>query len=297
MASCSHNEKACLFSECTARFLLILSFFLIIGYTICCLCGTSKCAEGIGTWTGGVVACIIAAANGILLYLSLKSQNTNITTQTKIANQERFETTFFNMLNNYFDQLNRIHFNVCLLQDPPKETFVTINGSSFITFAFTQLKYLKEYFSNNQYPGFYDLKEDPAGYDFKVNSQDEFEYDEHLRVKYVANMYGISHKIFQMYKEQIKEGEKTELQVCYGLFFKRWGSEYDNYIRIVKTIVCFTRERGDKISDANYMGILKGYMSRREQRFLNYHACVDSEFAGVIKETFLYNQIIETSLN
>ena len=295
MASCLRNIIKTLFSECTACILLLLSFLLIIVYTILFFCNANKCAEGVGTWTGGVVACIIATANGILLYLSLRSQNQSIESQEKNAKQERFESTFFNMLNYYSNQLNGIHFGVVLLQYPPKETFVTINGSSFITFAFTQLKYLKEYFSNNQYPGFYDSKEDPAGYDFKVNSLDEFEYDEHLRVKYVANVYGINHEIFQKYKEQIKEGEKTELQVCYGLFYNRWGLEYDNYIRIVKTIVCFTKERGNKISAANYMEIIKGYMSRREQRFLNYHACVDSEFADVIKETSLYEQIIEQS--
>lgn len=279
--------KRCFLSEGTALILLLTSVVLLLGIVISYNCCRYGCVEGLGALTGGVVVCIIYIANTIFLYRTLVTQIEGNKSQKEMAKQERFETTLFNLLDNYFDQLNRIKFDVVMLKNPPKEVYTVINGSSLLTFAIEQLNYLKAYFAKDNYLGYYDLSSDSLGYDYKTTPEEISEYNEHLRTKYMANIYGISQQKYEQYKEQIRNGEKTLLQICYCLFYSRWGIGYDHYIRMVITIVEYIKLRGNNISETDYMALFKGYISSKEQRFLNYHASIDKEFADALQGTTL----------
>lgn len=279
-------------SENSALSLLLLSFFLLIGILFCQFLNGNY-EEKIGSLISGIVVCFISIANAILLYRTLKVQVNGNKTRDDVAKQERFETTLFNLLDKYFEQIYRIKFEAIILQNPPIEVNITINGSSFIAFAFEQLSYLKVYFAKDYYLGYYDSSSDSKGYDYKPNSKEEAEYDEYLHTKYMANIYGISKEKFDLYKEQIKKKQKTSLQICYYLFYCRWGRCYDHYLRMVKTIVEYIKSKGDDVSDINYLEIFKGYISSKEQRFLYYHASIDNEFAEALNGTVILDSHFE----
>ena len=193
-------------------------------------------------------------------------------------------------MDKYLDQLHRISFESVVLHNPPDLERITINGSSFISFAFEQLEYLKAFFERDHYIGYYNTS-DNEGYNSLSSQIEESNYDEYLRIKYVANMYGISKQQFDIYKEKINKEEKTILQICYQLFYSRWGRSYDQYLRIVKTIIDYIRSKENTMLDVDYMEIFKTYMSSKEQRFLNYHARVDKDFANAFQETILWETI------
>lgn len=276
--------KKCLISENIAFFLLILSAILLVANIL---------FEKNGCLIGGVVASIISMANVILLYLTLLAQNRNSKNNEKLIKQQRFETTLFTLMDKYTEQLSRIKFVAVLLQNPPNEGNVTINGSSFISFAKEQLSYLKEYFKKDSYIGYFDASTDSQGYDYKIDSKEIIEYDEHLRTKYITNIYRISKEQFDEFKNQIKRNDKTMLQVCYTLFYEKWGLNYDHYIKIVSTIIEYIKSNGRVFPDNDYMTIFKGIMSIREQKFLYYHSTVDRDFADKIRDTFIDEPIVK----
>lgn len=277
-------------SENVAVILLIIAIFLLIGLASCYQCLICKHEENLLGLVANIVICVISIANTILLYLTLKSQNDGNRNQKEMARKERFETTLFNLMDKYFDQLHRISFEVILLQNPPDGERVTINGSSFFNFAFEQLEYLKAFFEKDHYIGYYNTS-DNDGYSYFESQKEESDYDEYLRIKYVANMYGISKQQFDIYKEILNKEEKSLLQICYQLFYNRWGRSYDHYLRIVKTIIDYIRSKENTMPDIDYMEIFKTYLSSKEQRFLNYHARVDKDFANAFQETILWEKI------
>lgn len=275
--------KKCLISENIAFFLLILSAILLVANIL---------FEKNGCLIGGVVASIISMANVILLYLTLLAQNRNSKNNEELIKQQRFETTLFNLMDKYTEQLSRIKFGAILLQNPPNEGYVTIQGSSFVIFAKEQLSYLQKYFNKESYMGYYDESFDAQGYDYKKDSKEIFEYDEYLRTKYVTNIYRISKQQFEEYKNQIKSNEKTILQVCYTLFFEKWGMNYDHYIKIVSIIIEHIKSNSNVFQNSDYMTIFKGYISTREQKLLYYHSIIDKDFGDIVHDTFIDKPIV-----
>ena len=248
------------------------------------------CGESLGVLIIGIVTSVITIGNTILLYLTLQTQIHGNQTHIDISNKERFETIVFKLLDNYLAQIHHINLEAIILQDPPNMVRQTINGGLFFSFAFEQLKYLNIYFKEEQYLGRYDPSSDLIGYDYKVCFRDELDYDNHLRIKYMANVYGISKDVFERYKCQIESGEKTIKQVCYLLFYNRWGYTYDHYIRLARTIIEYIKTREEMEPGVIYMKTFKAYMSTHEQLFLNYHSSIDSEFEKALQGTILFTE-------
>ena len=94
------NMEHHLLNPKTAGILLLFSFviFIIGGGTIWYIKGFSYLLS-YGNFVGGVIACLIAIANAILLYSTLMQQKGDIERQKVSFKQERFETTFFNLWN------------------------------------------------------------------------------------------------------------------------------------------------------------------------------------------------------
>ena len=125
------------------------------------------------------------------------------------------------------------------------------------------------------------------GYDFNPKE----EYDKFLRKSYVTNTYNIRQEQFDEYKSKIMERKMTTSQVCYQTFYNRWGCFYSQYIRIVKTIINYIKINRANFPDTDYISIFRSYMSIDEQRFLNYHASIDQEFADILHGTILEEEI------
>ncbi len=281
------------YSSTIAVWVIKISFIIIvllIALSFCHLCQKRL------DFFAVLCSALIAIGNALLLYATLNSQKQGIANEKNARKQERFETTFFNLLDKHIEQFNRINFAAIMLQNPPNEEYTIINGNSFITFAFGQLHYLKAYFSSKNYLGCYDSSVDWKGYDDKKTTQEKLDYDEYLRTKYIANIYGINQQQFEIYKKQIETEEKTTLQICYQLFYSRWGKSYDHYLSMVKALVEFIESQGKGVSSAYYMKIFKGCMSSKELQFLNYHASIDQEFAEILQKTSLFEKDLVKNL-
>lgn len=282
--------KDAFLSEGMAFILLLLSLVFLIIFIIYYLCCKNVSGESLGVLIVGIVTSVITIGNTILLYLTLQTQIHGNQTHIDISNKERFETIVFKLLDNYLAQIHHINLEAIILQDPPNMVRQTINGGLFFSFAFEQLQYLNIYFKEEQYLGRYDPSSDLIGYDYKVCFRDELDYDNHLRIKYMANVYGISKDVFERYKCQIESGEKTIKQVCYLLFYNRWGNTYDHYIRLARTIIEYIKTREEMEPGVIYMKTFKAYMSTHEQLFLNYHSSIDSEFEKALQGTILFTE-------
>jgi hypothetical protein len=276
-------------AKAAVTFLLLAIILLGIMLLFLIIWGKNLCLtdNDIGAFIVGLTSGTISISGTILLYLTLQSQNEGNKNQKELAKLERFETTFYNLLRIHSEQLNRICFTANIMNNPPLEEIVNINGSSFILFAQSQMAYLKKYFEHCYYVEPYDSSIDWQGYDYKKGEEIN-QYDEILRIKYVANQYRIKKQLFENEKKEIEDGTKSILQVCYNHFYQRWGRTYDHYIRTTKTIVDYLIASQKEFPDNDtYFNVFRAQFTNKEIRFLNYHAQIDNEFAKTLQGTIL----------
>ncbi|MBP5716128.1 MAG: hypothetical protein J6W69_03325, partial [Bacteroidales bacterium] len=113
-------------TEMSATLLLIISFFLLIAIAVCwCFCTQESC--GIyGSFVGGSVGCLISIANAILLYVTLKTQQEDLSNAKKKSEREHFENTFFRMT----EQLETLTKNIFLSYEDLDESSLELSNKS-----------------------------------------------------------------------------------------------------------------------------------------------------------------------
>ena len=141
-----------LLSKDVAVLLLLISFILLFGIVSYKLCTTNKdCKDedNIGSLTGGIVICVISAANTILLYLTLTSQHNGIENEKLARIQEQFETTFFNLLESQRKLTDEIIIETNVLDNNLSVVQKQVRGRSFFTFAIKELGAITDALESN----------------------------------------------------------------------------------------------------------------------------------------------------
>lgn len=224
------------------------------------------------------ISSLVAIANSILLYLTLSSQNTGIRNEKDAHRQERFETTFFNLLNHQRQLTDEINVATFLFDDNCNIIPLKLCGRSFFSFAIAELHNItitlesnsrRKYDENettNRIMAFEDKwnrieqkKNDP------IEKQKEWNEIYHATKKEYYNLiYNIS--------EEDCENYNSDTNIPYKLFYKKWYSYYEHYIRSLYNNMSFIDTDSVFVEGkVKYWGIIQSQMTQAELDFIKIH--------------------------
>ena len=132
--------------EYVAIGLLVISLCIVIVFIIfwCCWQNSHSSLSSFGSLTGGIIACMISAANAILLYVTLKAQQEDIANSKRKNEREHFEKSFFLML----DRLDKVESNIVVQYEDidrreMEHKSLSAQGRFFFVFLYNELYWLK----------------------------------------------------------------------------------------------------------------------------------------------------------
>lgn len=228
---------------------------------------------------GSIVAAIASLLNAVLLFITLNHQD-------RAFKQERFETTFFNLL----EQRRKIVDNFRLLYwrwdyVEHKPLIVNSEGMNCFTVAYGEVNFIKRNLFVSKYFGTLDWDED------KVQTSVEFalqkihdEWNDDINairkmdeVFYCSLINRTYHIDYDLYKDVIKNkgNEDNELQIAFSLFVKVYTMFLEHYFRHLKQILAFVDKNDSDKNISNpqyYIDFLLSQMSREEMWIIFYYA-------------------------
>ena len=270
----SRKRNKCRFSILsvqTARVCIVLPVIVIIFIIIFICFFPSKCCCVYKWDIAGYLTVIVAIANAILLYRTLKEQINNNRRQEKKYKNDKFETIFFNLL----DYHNRIKDNLCIiipfLTDNFQQYYVKGVGLKAFDYAQIQLELIKNCFCQETYLGKFDqydadlsiyaINDDferrvPSGLDTDAEMRRK-EHEEWKRqlLKLIISHYNITERTWDV--SHLSDNiDKTSFDV----FHNKYRICFDQYIRSLKVLLKHTTRRSEK----EYSKIVSSQMSRNE---------------------------------
>lgn len=285
--------------EYYAVFLLILSMVLFI--MICLNWSLVKDGqyETLGSFIGGIVGCIISIVNALLLYATLVSQNDGIKNQRHSFAQERFEITFFNLLENQRRIIKEITICVTKLSDAGNESQIVIQGLDFFKFACKEIMSIKQILTAKHYISFLS-HDDYLGlcafdefHNYNTEQEKDLkikEYLEFLELKSTSKTYKITKHIYDDFQRQPVPDESLDV-LSYTLFYKKWALAYEHYIRHLEQIYVFIDKSGFDLTDnTKYFSFIQNQMTNGEMIFISHYLKFDKQSKIQIDRSMLISQ-------
>lgn len=286
------NEK--IFSENTAAALLVISFMLLLTFTISFMCNISWSTENLGSLTGGVVMCVISVANAILLYSTLKLQGKGITNEKDAHRQQQFETTFFNLLEFQRRLTEEIVVKYKYVDDRGYDTMNEAKGKEFFHFAKSELQLISMTLKSNIKEK-YD-EEQPMSEITELENEKNAPYPIELEKQRYEKMEGIREKLRIKLCNRVYDIDDKARQRCsfdskesYLLFSKIWDNYYERYITNIFYILQYVSE-GYYLNEKEkqkYINFIRLQMSKDELYFVETHAQSFPPFRDLLEKTHL----------
>lgn len=298
--NCS-NKRTSYKDVCWGIFIAIL----IIIATWCIYC-VSPCYWHLNEY-GDFIGGISAIVSITLLYITLKNQDRSF-------KQERFETTFFNLLETH----KKLTEELTVSQIVPKDYVETVKPQEFkgrqcFCFASIERFAICRALAAERYEGYYDSSdEDDAKQwyyemDYYINEPEKLEHCEKMMTKieeengrkYYNLLYKISKETYEKYHEDIKKRDTPQniekaSSICQEIFYSSYYFIFEGYLRSLEQLIkfiCINKPNNE--SGRQYMEILTSQMSRYELRFVICHALRNSNFQQILNETGMYDILKE----
>lgn len=266
---------------CLAKFIIVFS---AIGAIITLSCFVHGYCSKEDTFWPAYLGVWIAIANAILLYATLTSQN-------RAFKKERYETTFYKMLDAHQSLTNHI-----CMKAKESDPF-PICGKLFFDFASREMMRIQECLNSDSYLGKFnqnDVNEEGIAiedeYERKLSTNDidaeswrrkeEIRIQQKHQIQLTNKEYDISESDWKDYKEA-----KPTANMEYLFFCHKWYGVYENYIRSVIHILSFIDEYDDGDSRENtlYLDYFRATLSMNELELIKRHSLVDKKLNEILK--------------
>lgn len=249
-----------------------------------------------GSCYGSFISGVAAIANAILLYLTLRRQGRSF-------KQERFETTFFNLLSNHEKVVERL----LIEKNNENDNGFTKNRQIF-DYILQESKLIKIALSSEKYLG-QDTDIEDKGilywedmlYQTNINEKRELckKHIEALKtditIKFYNAKFHIAEKLYNKYNSLTDQTTKDLF--CNKIVFKYYEPYMINYLHSIKEILKYTNDYiYRKKSISRYMNIFITSMSYKELFFIQNYAKYNKRFGKCI-ETCKLDKIIEAELS
>ena len=270
-------------------FSAIALVLFVIALILLCLCKTSLIF-----WATYIGSCI-AIANAILLYATLNSQKESLANEKKAHKQERFEITFFNLLESQRKLTEEISIVCDSINENAGVSWQRINGRFFFAYANKELQLIREsldskidkkYFERDTLDSIQAFENEWKEKDseYVKGKQKQEKWDSLLRdtrIEYCNLVYDINENDRQRYRSY----EDTP----YTLFKKRWYGCFEHYIRNLYYILLYVNEEKhlDEKAKQKYITFIQSQMSRNELIFMETHGKSFQRFQELLDKTHL----------
>lgn len=240
--------------------LIIVALSLVLGYL---LCGCKLCA-----WDsyGSVVAGVASLVSICLLCITLNHQDQSFS-------QERFEITFFNLLEQKAKVVKELTFRCEVLHgfDFEGETYV---GESCFEAICLQLQYINDSFLSPNYLGM--MRDEVVQQELESELRTPPELVSHALKYCNCRRANFTYKITKgIYEEKKRDSsEEDQLKRNYELFLARYPFPFDRYSRLLILILDLLGER----KEGKYGKILLAQMSKYELQLLYCHSLHNAKF-------------------
>ena len=270
--------------------ILLLASFIGI-FVIICLGLSEK--KDVSFWLS-CVSVFVAITNAILLFITLKSQVEGTNNQKQAFEQERFETTFFNLLDNHRNLTEKLSVSVMFLKENLQIDNIRLEGRSFFSFAIKEIAYIQESLKSKYYSGQFDTQSDNKSIDAIEQNHTSIDAEglldkelekklienyDHQRIKFTNLMYNISNDKWN----KIHNSDDKET-ISVDIFYKTMFPQYNHYIRSLNNLLDFAKRR-----EGGYLHIITSQMSEDELSYISHHALIDNHFKD-IKDSILRNR-------
>ena len=249
-----------------------------------------------GSCYGSFISGVAAIANAILLYLTLRRQGRSF-------KQERFETTFFNLLSNHEKVVERLFIE----KNNENDNGFTKNRQIF-DYILQESKLIKIALSSEKYLGQdTDIEELGILYweekQYQTNKSEKQKLcKEHINasernksIKFYNAKFHITEKLYNKYNSLTDQTTKDLF--CNKIVFKYYEPYMINYLHSIKEILKYTNDYiYRKKSISRYMNIFITSMSYKELFFIQNYAKYNKRFGKCI-ETCKLDKIIEAELS
>ena len=235
----------------------------------------------------------VSIANAIFLYATLSSQNRGINNQKESFAQERFETTFFNLLESHRKLTEELSVYAMVLNDNLQIERIKLDGRTFFNYAINEILHIQDSLKSKCYPGKYDehldcesinaieqqySSIDAEGILTKEKEKKLLENYNHYRIKFSNLLYDISAD-----KWDRTHNSDDKIMLSVDLFYKAMYPQYNHYIRSLANLLDFAKRR-----EVFYLYFVSSQMSEYELSYIGYHTLIDSRFKE-LKNTLTNN--------
>ncbi len=269
-----------------------------------------------GDFIGGFVGSLFAIVSIILLYATLKaqrmamnSQNEDIAFQHRLLSQERFETTFFNLLEFQQQILNNIRIKYLYITDNFNEGMIEEEGVNAFQFILKDFRHIEESLKTKSYCGKYDAEkkewEEEIAYIYEEYPP-EHEYDRRAEIEkdrvwntvsrqYTNSIFGINQ---EHWRQAHARTGKHLLATTYYFLCKKYHNATGHYFRhlyhILKYIYQYelrSLEMAKNIRDKShikeqcktYAELAQAQMSAYELALLYYNSLCYPKMAELVR--------------
>ena len=265
--------------------------------------GSDICCTQSDFWPVYIGTCV-AIANALLLYATLNSQNHGIGYEKEAHRQERFEGTFFNLLESQRKLTEEISIDCGYMDEDAQVSLQRINGRLFFVFANKELqlitesletKIIKKYSEKdtlNSIDAFENKweRKDPENV---MSKQKQEEWEKLIRntsIEYCNLVYDIS--------EYDRERFSSYKEMPYTIFRKRWYGYFEHYIRNLYYILQYVSEAEnmDEKTKHKYITFVQSQMSRHELALVEVHAQSFPPYRKMLDMTHLTEILIKNNL-
>ena len=262
-----------------ACFIIIISFSIIIILLLNIYPFRINCYTNPEFWAILVGSCV-AIANALLLYATLNSQNHGIENEKEAHRQERFETTFFNLLESQRKLTEEISANSGFIDECAGVSLQKIDGRRFFSFAINEMKIISKSLKSN-INSKYDEKEmtqsvfahqaeweakDPEKVMVNQEQEEWKKLIETFRIEYCNWIYNIV--------DDDKKNCSSNKSLPYTLFINKWYPYYEHFIRNLYYILQYVYDENhlDEQIMRKYINFIQSQMSRDELKLIEIHA-------------------------
>ena len=282
----------------TIKLFSIIAFVLLIISIVCIFDGENSPIF----WATFIGSCI-AIANALLLYATLRSQNESIVNTKEAHRQERFETTFFNLLEFQRKLVDGMAINYKYVNERGNISGNEALRKKVFSFANSELQSISMALESN-ISAKYDEElpmqevtdietEHDTPYPIELEKQ-RFERIEGLRntlrIKLCNSIYDIGDEDRRNYSHDDK--------IAYVLFNKEWGIYFERYTTSLYFLLQYVSDeyRSKRKELQKYIFIVQSQMSRDELSFVDVHAQSFPVFREILDKTHLTDIITNNKI-
>lgn len=254
-------------------------------------------------WSNFIGSCI-AIANALLLYATLRSQNESIVNTKEAHRQERFETTFFNLLDYQRRLTEEIIVNYEYVDNNVNITSQEIKGREAFSFANSELGMISESLKSS-ISALYDFEQamyEKSNFDREWDERDPthvleeqrfVEWNElkgKIQIKNCNRVYGITKEYRQKFH--------TDSTIPYKLFMQKWKPSFERYIRNLECLLqhmCKEHQLHGKWRQ-KYIKFLQSQMTRDELQLIKKHAQSFPAFRKLLDKTHLTDTLTNNKI-